>query len=101
MRLQDKKAYGHGRIPLLQQRMVAREHLCQHDLVAIALPHFFPIESDHVVMEPITCRNMLVADSALRDLTLMMGELKVHPTPMDVELTTQIFGAHGRAFYMP
>src|SRR3569833_2953989 len=81
--------------------MTTREHLCEHDLVAIALAHLLTVDGDHIIMQPVTGRHMLIANGTLRDLAFMMGELKVHSTAMDIEFRPQVFGAHSGAFDMP
>src|SRR5690606_40906188 len=44
---------------------------------------------------------MRMGAAALRDLILMMGELQVDPTGMDVKAFPQKLIGHGRAFDMP
>src|SRR5580698_6102670 len=101
MGLKNEKPDRHRRIGLLQQGMAAGEHLCQPDLVAIALAHLSPVEGDHIIMQPVAGGYMLVRNGALRDFALVMGKLEVHSAAMDVELFAEIFGAHSGAFYMP
>src|SRR5258708_31264978 len=81
--------------------MVAGEHLREPDLVTVTFPHLPPIQRDHIVMQPVTGRDMLVADRALCNLTLMMRKLQVHTSTVYVKLRPEIFGSHGGTFDMP
>src|SRR5580658_5765735 len=101
MGLQDKEANGHWRVGLREKGMVAREHLRKPDHVAVTLPHFLPVDGDHIVMQPIPGWNVLIADSTLRDLAFVVGEHEVHSAAVDVEFNAKVFSAHGGAFDMP
>src|SRR5579872_942518 len=81
--------------------MVAGEHLRKPDHIAIALSHLLPVDRDHIIMDPIPGRYVLITDIALRDLAFVVGEHEVHPAAVNVELDAKIFGAHGGAFDMP
>src|SRR5688500_1304547 len=81
--------------------MTAAEHFCQPDLVIITLSHLSAIDGDHVIMNPIANRRLVIADSALRYLAFMMREQQVHATAMYVKLRSQILCGHSRAFDMP
>src|SRR5687768_18327218 len=88
-------------ISFLQSRVVTAKQFRKPDNIIIALPHFFPVNRDHVVMYPVTDRSYMIANGALRYLAFMMREQKIHAAAMNIKLSTQIFGRHGRAFNMP
>src|SRR6185437_11567795 len=81
--------------------MAAREQFRKPDLVAVAFAHLSAVERDHIVVQPITGRYMFIADRTLRDLAFVMGELEVHSAAVNIELLTEVFSAHSRAFDMP
>src|SRR5882757_4820006 len=80
---------------------MAGEHFRQTDLIVVTLPHLLPVDGDHIIMQPVTGRNMLVADGTLRYLTFMMRELKIHSSAVNIKLLAQVLGAHRRTFDMP
>src|SRR6478609_414997 len=101
MTLQDKETDRHWCIGLRQHRMFSAEELGKLDYVVVALTHLFPIDGDHVIMDPVTGGHFMIANRALRDLAFVVRELQVHTATMDVELITQVFLTHRRAFDMP
>src|SRR4051812_12338490 len=52
-------------------------------------------------MDPVTNGGYVVADRTLGDLAFVVGKEEVHTTTMNIELCTQVLGAHGRALDMP
>src|SRR5438128_10817290 len=52
-------------------------------------------------MYPVTNGSYMIANSALRYLTFVVREQKIHTPTMNIKLLTQIFCAHRRAFDMP
>ncbi len=101
MSLKYEEPDGHWAVTFCQQRMASTEHFGEPDLVVIAFSHFTPVHGDHVIMQPVACGHVIIADRALRDLTFMMRELEIHSSAMNVEFGAEIFCAHGRALYVP
>ena len=99
--LQDEEAYGHGRVGLLQQLVVAGEELVEGDEVAQRLAHLLPVDGNHVVVHPVVHRFVTLCGYRLGNLALVVGEEQVHAAAVDVELLAQILGAHGRALEVP
>src|SRR5687768_6941941 len=81
--------------------MIAAEHLSKADLVVITFSHLFSIHCNHVVMQPVSCGHFMIADGALCNFTFVVRKLKVHPSSVNIELFTQVFGSHRRTFDMP
>ena len=81
--------------------MMPAKEFTQLDDVVVTLPHLLAVDGDHVVVQPIPGRYLMIAHGTLRDLALVMRELQIHPATMYIEPLTQILVAHGRAFYMP
>ena len=77
MRRQDKEAYRHRRISLLQQRVVACEELLQRDEVVIRLTHLLAVDGQHVVVHPVFHGLMSHRGLRLCNLTLMVREYQV------------------------
>ena len=101
MRLKNEEAHRHWTVRLLKNGMMPAEEFTQFDDVVVTLPHLLAVDGDHVIVQPIPRRDLMIAHGTLRDLTLMMRELQVHATAMDVEPLTEILGAHGRALNVP
>ena len=81
--------------------MCAVEELLQGDEVAEALPHFLPIDGDHVVMHPVAHHLVALAGHGLCNLTFMVWEDKVHAAAVNIEVVAEVFPSHGRAFAVP
>jgi len=95
MRLKYKEPDRHRAIALIQQGMVPGEHFREPDLVVITFAHLPAVDCDHIVVQPVTCRRMFIADGALCDFAFVVWELEVHASPVNVEFLAQVFGAHG------
>ena len=78
MRLQDKEAYRHGRIRLLQQFVITREELVKRNEVTQRFAHLLPVDGNHVVMHPIVHRLVPLRSHRLGYLApkylVLMGE---------------------------
>src|SRR5690554_1966256 len=101
MSLQDEKPDGHRAVRLLKKRMLSRKHFGELNLVVIAFTHLLAINCNHIVMHPVSGRDFFIANGTLSDFTFMMRELKVHSASVNIKLSAQVFGSHGRTFYMP
>ena len=83
---QDEEADGHGRVGLLEQRVVACEELLQGDEVVIRLTHLLTVDGQHVVVHPVLHGLMAHRGLSLCYLTLVVREYKVHTTTVDIKL---------------
>src|SRR3954468_24770928 len=101
MGLQNKKTDSHGAICLGQKRMCTVEEFTNLNDIIIAFSHFFTVDGNHIVMQPITGGRNMIANGTLGYFRFMMRKLKVHTAPMNVELLTQVFGTHRRALNVP
>ena len=81
--------------------MIAAEQLTELDHIVVTLTHLATIDGDHVVVQPEPCRYLVVANSTLGNLTLMVRELQIHTSTVDVKLITQVLGTHGGTLDVP
>ena len=87
------------------------DHLARHALIqqiahgeeiAQGFGHFLTLDLQHFIMHPnIGKARALMGAAALRDLVLMMREHQIIAAAMNIEMRSQQFVAHGRAFNMP
>src|SRR5688572_24569578 len=81
--------------------MFAAEKFAELDNIVVALAHLFAIDGDHIIMQPIFRWHMTVTNGALGNFTFVMRELQVHAASMYIKFFSQVFCAHGGAFYVP
>ena len=101
MRLQDKEAYRHRRIRLLQQFVITGEELVERNEVTQRFAHLLPVDGNHIVMHPIVHRLVPLRSHRLGYLAFVVGEKQIHASAVNVEFLAQVLGAHGRTFEMP
>src|SRR5687768_931803 len=101
MTLQDEEPDRHWMKWLCQQRMRSGEHFSQLDLVVITFAHFPAIDGNHIIVDPIFCRAVAIADRTLCNLAFMVRKLEIHAATMNVEFRAKVFGSHGRALDVP
>ena len=77
------------------------EELLQGDEVAERLTHLLAVDGNHVVVYPVACRVLAHCGCRLRNLALVVGEHEVHAATVDVELLTEVFGAHRCTLHVP
>src|SRR5688572_20993913 len=101
MRLQDKESYCHRVKGFFEQRVIPTQQFGKLDHIVITLPHFSPVNCDHVIMNPVTNGCLVIANCTLGDLAFMMREQEVHSTSMNIKLCPQVFSGHRRTFNVP
>ena len=63
--------------------------------------HFFRIDGDKAVMEPVMHRFTAVAAFGLGDFVFVMGEDQIRAAAVNIEGIAEVFFGHGGAFDMP
>ena len=101
MRLQNEKPYGHGIKGLRQQFVRPVEQFFQRDKIAQRFAHFLTVNSDQVIVHPVTHTAFAARYGVLSQFTLVVREQQVHTSSVDIEYLSQVFGTHGRAFQVP
>ncbi len=99
--LENEEPHGHGRIGLREFGMAAAEEFRQGDEVPEGLAHLLPVDGDHIVMHPVMDALRAAGSHILGDFAFVVREHEVHAAAMDVELLSQVLGAHHRALQVP
>ena len=81
--------------------VVVLEHIADGEEVAQRLGHLLVVHIDETVVQPVIDEALAAGTFALRDLVLVVRELQVQATTVDVELLTEQAARHGRALDVP
>ena len=78
------------------------DELIRGEPIAFGLGHFAAIDGQHVAVHPIVHGAIASGDTyILGNLTLVMRELEVHATSVNVKLLSEVFGAHHGTLQVP
>ena len=77
------------------------EELVESDEVAQRLAHLGAVYGNHIVVHPILHNRLAHCSHALRNLTFVVREHKVHTAAVNIELLAQIFAAHCSTLAVP
>src|SRR5690606_20040385 len=88
-------------VSLRQLGMTSGKQLRKFNHIIVALAHFLTIYGNHIIVHPVVDGGAAVGNSTLCYFALMVRELQIHATSVDIKALTQILAAHSRALNMP
>ena len=97
----NKEANSHWRIGLLKAFMFTIEKLLKGNKIVQTLTHFLPIDSNHIVVHPVTNHLIALTCYGLCNFAFVVREYQIHATAMNIKVTSQVFSAHSCTLTVP
>jgi len=101
MAVEDELADGEAVVVSGKSFVGAGEYLFQGDEVIEAFAHFFPVNSNHIIVQPVAGKGNFIGGFGLCYFAFVVGKLIFEAAAVDIEGFAEVFGAHYRAFEVP
>ena len=99
---QHEEPHRHRRVALVEQFVVSGDEFVGGETIAFGLGHLPAIHRQHVAVHPVVHGAFTACGAdVLGDFTLVVRELEVHASPVNVKLLSEVFGAHHRTLQVP
>ena len=100
--LKHEESHRHGRIPALQQSMIAGDEFFGCEAVAFGLGHLPTVYREHVAVHPIAhAVGFSIGACVLCNLAFVVRKFQIHAPAVNVKLRAEVLGAHHRTFQVP